>query len=181
MVMPCPMQEFAALTVQLAHKCEWRVQAYDGGPYKHTFRTCSYCGGMHPADLIDLLDHEEDVDVAPTTKGHKWYVKGVPNPIYGRSCRSGSRSGPVFERGRGQTLLQRLRDPSIMPRELGRASILERLRGHYERPMYSAAPKHCFAKFYTYHIESESQQAELNYSLQRRRLVRAGEMSERRD
>ena len=180
MVMPCPMQAHATLSVQLDHKCLWEQRAYDGGPYKHSFRTCSYCGGMNPEDLIALLDDEgSEVDVEGTTKGYKFYVRGVPNPIAGQRCRSGSHSGPVFRR-RDLTLLQRLRARHDMPEGLS-PTIAERIAGHYERTIYRPAPRHCFAKFYTYHIESEEQQARLNYSLQRRRLVRAGEMSERRD
>lgn len=170
MVMPCPMQAHGPLSVQQDHRCSWRVQPYDGGPYRHTFRTCSYCGGMHPEDLIRLI--EQGADVSGTTKGHKFYVERVPNPIAGQRCRSGSRSGPVFDRGHGQRLANRLRDPSIMPRELGRATIMERLRGHYERPTYSPAPQHCFAKFYTYHIESEEQQERLNRAIRTQRARR---------
>lgn len=58
-------------------------------PYGYPFRTCSWCGSIHPKDLMGFAN-----DPANTIEGHfadwkygwphKVYIDGVPNPQAGR-------------------------------------------------------------------------------------------------
>jgi len=45
------------------------------------FRRCSYCGGIHPEDLIKLLGEGAELHGADWKYGwpHKFYVEGIPN------------------------------------------------------------------------------------------------------
>lgn len=45
------------------------------------FRRCSYCGGIHPEDLIKLLGEGAELHGADWKYGwpHKFYVQGIPN------------------------------------------------------------------------------------------------------
>jgi hypothetical protein len=63
----------------------------DGGPYAYTYRTCNYCGSMHPEDLAKALEAGAEIDMADWKYGwpHKFYVM-VPNPKAGQECRIGS-------------------------------------------------------------------------------------------
>lgn len=48
-----------------------------------SFRTCSYCGSIHPGDLMDLAGRNElSLDMADWKYGwpHKFYVKGIASP-----------------------------------------------------------------------------------------------------
>lgn len=62
------------------------------GPYGQPFRTCSYCGGMHPLDLLAAIKAGATLDVADWKYGwpHKVYVEGVPNPLAGQRVVMGS-------------------------------------------------------------------------------------------
>jgi len=159
MTMPCPSQRNATMAVQLEHKCRWEVRPYDGGPYRNTFRTCSYCGSMHPEDLISFV-REGRARLEGTTKNYKFYVR-VPNPIAGQTCRIGSSSGRVFPvRATPKGVIARLLAEHDMPERLGRPTMLERIRNHYSRPTMGDAPDMVHAKFYTWHL-SEDQRLEL--------------------
>ncbi len=58
-----------------------------------TFRTCSYCGSIHPADLLAALSigkatlHGSDWKYGYP---HKLYVEGMPNLFEGEQCERGS-------------------------------------------------------------------------------------------
>lgn len=46
-----------------------------------SFRSCSYCGSIHPGDLMGLVDlHEVRLESADQKYGwpHKFYITGVP-------------------------------------------------------------------------------------------------------
>lgn len=51
-----------------------------------TFRTCSYCGSIHPGDLVKALEAGATLGGSDWKYGwpHKFYVEGIPNPIAGR-------------------------------------------------------------------------------------------------
>lgn len=54
-----------------------------------TFRTCGYCGSMHPADLLAaLLAGTATLHGADWKYGwpHKFYVDGMPNKFEGDTC-----------------------------------------------------------------------------------------------
>lgn len=58
-----------------------------------TFRTCGYCGSIHPADLLAALSagiatlHGADWKYGYP---HKFYVEGLPNLFEGEQCRNGT-------------------------------------------------------------------------------------------
>lgn len=56
-------------------------------PYEQTYRSCSYCGCIHPEDLYQLLQNEAGVNLGGSDWKygwpHKFYVDGIPNPRVG--------------------------------------------------------------------------------------------------
>lgn len=56
------------------------------------FRTCSYCGSIHPEDLLEALRAGAKLSQADWKYGwpHKFYVEGIPNPYAGQPQRVGS-------------------------------------------------------------------------------------------
>lgn len=78
----------------------WRpARGDDGGPYAETFRTCSYCGCIHPEDLLAALRAGARLERAGMKYGwpHKLYVENMPNPKAGEQCRVGSRHNGAGE------------------------------------------------------------------------------------
>lgn len=55
-------------------------------PYRETFRTCSYCGSIHPEDLLAVVSQGATLGGSDWKYGwpHKFYVGGIPNPIAGQ-------------------------------------------------------------------------------------------------
>jgi hypothetical protein len=68
----------------------------EGSPYRETFRTCSYCGSIHPEDLYRHLTAPAGAELhgADWKYGwpHKFYVEGIPNPAVGQPVPAGFRS-----------------------------------------------------------------------------------------
>jgi hypothetical protein len=65
----------------------------DGGPYAETFRTCFYCGSIHPEDLYRLLSSGTATLGGSDWKygwPHKFYVEGIPNPVAGQRVQTGA-------------------------------------------------------------------------------------------
>jgi hypothetical protein len=58
------------------------------------FRTCSYCGSIHPEDLIEALRAGASLGGADWKYGwpHKFYVDKIPNPNVGQLVRRTSTS-----------------------------------------------------------------------------------------
>ncbi len=92
---------------------EWNAdKRIDIGPYEETFRTCAFCGSIHPEDLVSLLRSATLEGSAVRLKGsdwtygwpHKFYVEGIPNPRAGAIipiyayCGLRERLGPNAER-----------------------------------------------------------------------------------
>jgi hypothetical protein len=63
-------------------------------PYDYPFRTCSYCGSIHPEDLLSALQGGATLGGSDWKYSypHKFYVEGIPNPIAGQIVECGSRS-----------------------------------------------------------------------------------------
>lgn len=65
------------------------------------FRTCSYCGSIHPEDLVDALKAGATLGGSDWKYGwpHKFYVDKIPNPNVGNrvSRESGSRGATTEE------------------------------------------------------------------------------------
>lgn len=55
-------------------------------PTVQTFRTCSYCGSIHPEDLVKALEAGATLGGSDWKYGwpHKFYVNGMPNPKFGQ-------------------------------------------------------------------------------------------------
>lgn len=55
-------------------------------PRAETFRTCSYCGSIHPEDLVKVLAEGATLGGSDWKYGwpHKFYVHGIPNPKAGQ-------------------------------------------------------------------------------------------------
>ena len=53
---------------------EWQTNRWSDweGPGEHP-RTCSYCGSVHPEDVIKLI--EQGWEIHPSTKSYKWYIE----------------------------------------------------------------------------------------------------------
>lgn len=70
----------------------WRgPQDLEDGPYVETFRTCSYCGSIHPEDLLRVVEAGATLGGSDWKYGwpHKFYVEGIPNPVAGQPRRAG--------------------------------------------------------------------------------------------
>lgn len=54
----------------------------DGPDAPQPFRSCSYCGSMHPLDLVAALEAGASLGGSDWKYGwpHKFYVSGIPNP-----------------------------------------------------------------------------------------------------
>jgi hypothetical protein len=58
------------------------------------FRTCWYCGSIHPEDLYRYMRaHVVRLETTDLKYGwpHKFYVKGIPNELAGQQVRIGTR------------------------------------------------------------------------------------------
>jgi hypothetical protein len=132
------------------HPC-WLRRQYDGGLYSlEHFRVCSYCGCIHPRDMIDLLEAGGSSFESSPKLGKFFFI--TPNPIAGKIVRMGSVPGRIFERNREPANL-RHRLTSAPRRELPFSpSVGERLMGHFERPALQQAPEAIRWVFYAEHM-----------------------------
>lgn len=99
-----------------------REHSDDRGPYAYPFRTCSFCGSVHPGDALNFLKHGARAHDADWKYGwpHKFYLDGVLNPIFGKTVAIGRSFGPG--------------DPPD------------------GKPMMGQAPMHVPCKFYSAHL-----------------------------
>lgn len=74
------------------NEATWRDPQPDEEPAGRPFRTCSYCGSIHPEDLLRFLAAGATIEVADMKFGwpHKFYVNGVPNPHAGKQVQVGT-------------------------------------------------------------------------------------------
>lgn len=106
-------------------KGEWRPPRVDE-PYGQTFRTCDYCGSIHPGDLLEALRNGATMHGSDWKYGwpHKFYVEGLPNTLAGQTVKVGGTSG--------------IRDGV-----------------RFDGPIMGVASAHCTAKFYSEHLLDE--------------------------
>lgn len=82
---------------------EWRppTDFHRDGGQGQPYRTCSYCGSMHPMDLLAALKDGATMHGSDWKYGwpHKFYTNGIKNPIAGKQIRSGSTSSWDEEKG----------------------------------------------------------------------------------
>lgn len=154
---PCPQQAGAVMAAQAEHQSRWEVRPYDGGPYDHGLRTCSYCGSLHPDDVIALVRSGRPLE--GTSKRYKAYIS-PPNLVAGKRVRTGSESGPVFGRIKPTTRVQRILGPHDMPARLGQPTLMERLIGRYDRKIFGVGTATAFGKVYFWHF-TDAELAEL--------------------
>lgn len=77
------------------HNFAWREpRGENDGPYHEEYRSCNYCGSMHPEDLLDAIEAGATITMADWKYGwpHKFYVD-FDNPKAGEQCVTGSRDG----------------------------------------------------------------------------------------
>jgi hypothetical protein len=131
------------------HPC-WARPEYRGGIWRRDhYRLCSYCGCIHPGDLIGLLLAGGSW-LESARKAGKFFLM-TPNPIAGELCRMGSISGPVFDRKSWpRSLRDRLKAPAARRLDF-QPSLGERLAGHFERPALELAPPMIRQPFYLEH------------------------------
>lgn len=74
---------------------KWEQEKRSLTPYIHGYRTCSYCGSIHPEDLLTCLESNPDVklETADWKYGwpHKWYMHRVPNHQAGKVVELGGK------------------------------------------------------------------------------------------
>jgi hypothetical protein len=126
----------------------WREPQLQRKPYGEPFRSCSYCGSIHPEDLIALLKAGATMHGADWKYGwpHKFYVEGIPNPHAGKIVEMGSSSGgDIGEETPG----------AQWKSTCGHTDCKKRTRdhGYWQVPHMASAPKTTPAKFYNAHLE----------------------------
>ncbi len=74
------------------HEPRWHVRE-NRDPYYSSYRACSYCGSIHPGDLLSWLEKGATLHGADWKGGpHKFYVEGIPNEKAGETVQVGSHS-----------------------------------------------------------------------------------------
>lgn len=118
----------------------WRASWADREPARDNLRRCSYCGSVHPDDLLNALKSGGRLELSDMKYKwpHKYYVKNVPNELAGQTVRVGSRSGPT-ELPDGTPAL-----PDLTAEELA--------AGRYRRDIMGQAPRDAVVKFYSEHM-----------------------------
>jgi len=117
----------------------------EDGPYKETYRTCSYCGSIHPEDLLRVLTEGATLGGSDWKYGwpHKFYVYNIPNPVSGQLRRSGGIS-------MGKYRLPTMED---FKREYpGYSNHRESPHGGWQADSISPAPATMQAKWYNEHL-----------------------------
>jgi hypothetical protein len=145
---PARVHELARALVGL-HPA-WLYRRYDSGIYSIShFRICSWCGCIHPYDLIALLDEGRSTFESSTKPGK--FLLRTPNPVAGDLVHMGSISGRVFERNHEPS---QLRQRLTCPTKRGlvfKPTTAERLTGHFERHALEPAPAMIIWPFYAAH------------------------------
>jgi hypothetical protein len=134
----------------VGHHPAWVCRSYSGEIYAIShFRICSWCGCIHPGDLIDLLRRGQSSLASAAKPGKFWLT--TPNPVAGDLVRMGSMPGRIFERNHEPAdIRHRLSD---QPKRglMFRPTVGERLSGHFERPALEIAPATIAWPFYAEH------------------------------
>lgn len=130
------------------HRPTWLRRPYVGGLYStEHYRTCSWCGCIHPGDMIELLWMRRSKLERTAKEGKHLFL--TPNPIAGELVRMGSMPGPVFA-FEPTCLSERLLAPARRDLEIA-PDLVERLAGHFERPCLEPAPALIRQPFYSEH------------------------------
>lgn len=75
----------------------WRgaEPVHKDGYQGYIYRSCSYCGCIHPEDLLKAIADGAILEGADWKYGwpHKFYIRNVPNPIAGQQIKVGASDG----------------------------------------------------------------------------------------
>lgn len=130
----------------------WRDPQPNEEPYGYPFRTCGYCGSIHPEDLLGFLGQGAQLESSDWKYGwpHKFYVRGIANPMAGKIVEVGSQQGGDINEATPGSKWK-----STCPHK----DCQERTRdhGYWYVPNMSSAPAHTHAKFYNVHLKDCSQ------------------------
>ena len=78
----------------------WRDAApiHKDGYQGYVYRSCSYCGSIHPDDLLTAVGSGATLHGADWKYGwpHKLYVEDIPNPIAGQTIKIGASNGKAL-------------------------------------------------------------------------------------
>jgi hypothetical protein len=122
-------------------------------PYSYPFRTCSYCGSIHPGDLLKYLGEGAHLEGSDWKYGwpHKFYVRGIPNPLAGKQVAVGSESYPIYACSMcGEEKSGKDSRPSEPCGCCDAARWIVKRRE--DKKIMGDAPKETFAKFYNIHL-----------------------------
>lgn len=91
----------------MGYEAVWRAPVLDStSVYSKEYRTCSWCGSLHPEDLLKILEAGGHLDVADWKYGwpHKFYVN-YPNLNAGNEVVIGRNDdGPMMGRAPAQNM-----------------------------------------------------------------------------
>jgi hypothetical protein len=134
-----------------AHPVTWRAPELFRQPSAQPFRTCSYCGSIHPEDLFHALRAGAHLHGSDWKYGwpHKFYVEGIPNPLAGQQVEVGSRSYPILECPSCRTRP----DSSVMGLvTCPECNIDYTIIDRRNEKIMGLAPPDAYAKFYNEHL-----------------------------
>lgn len=135
------------------HRAYWHRADYHGGLYDtHHFRTCSYCGCIHPGDMIELLRMGGRLEQDAKPGKFNFFT---PNPVAGNYVHMGSCPGRVFDKQRWPQDLKHHLYADAAPALRFAPTIGERLTGHFERPALEPAPAEIKWPFYAEHTNEK--------------------------
>lgn len=122
----------------------WREPQLQREPCGEPFRSCSYCGSIHPEDLIKLLKAGATLHGADWKYGwpHKFYVEGIPNPQAGKQVNVGGVVGPD---------ITSTTPGAVFRSTCGHQGCKE--HGYWQKPFIELAPLTTRAKFYNEHLK----------------------------
>lgn len=124
-----------------------RWETREREPYIDGFRHCSYCGSLHPEDLITALKAGATMHGSDWKYGwpHKFYVT-VPNTIAGKVVGMGGSSGGSI----GPDTPGAVWESTCAHADCGERT---RAHGYWTVPFMEPAPATCQSKFYNTHLD----------------------------
>jgi hypothetical protein len=132
--MKCPRADESPLGSMSAYGKD----AYWRAPPSSEHQACSYCGSMHPDELMALV--EQGALITPTDESYKIYVE-VPHLMAGRDIQVGTVTGPTHDY-LGKPMFE-----NITPEE--------KAAGYVHRQRIAKAPAFKTEKFYFQHLSDE--------------------------
>jgi hypothetical protein len=69
----------------------WRPPEPETRPYSRPFRTCAFCGCIHPGDLLQILEEQADRVTFDRNSGliRKFYINNIRSPLEGQQAEFG--------------------------------------------------------------------------------------------